>query len=103
MNEKRKQYPSDVSDEEWAFCAAYLTLMTEVAPQRVYPLREIFNALRYQVKAGGVWRTICRHGTLFTSKPSAGSKRVVSRQWPTICEPFSVWLWNEKPIPAPSF
>jgi transposase len=56
MNEKRKQYPSDVSDEEWAFCAAYLTLMTEVAPQRVYPLREMFNALRYQVKMGGVWR-----------------------------------------------
>jgi transposase len=53
MKEKRKQYPSDVSDEEWAFCAAYLTLMTEVAPQRVYPLREIFNALRYQVKMGG--------------------------------------------------
>jgi transposase len=52
MNEKRKQYPSDVSDEEWAFCAAYLTLMREVAPQRVYPLREIFNALRYQVKMG---------------------------------------------------
>src|SRR5580692_2836652 len=56
MNERRKNYPSDVGDEEWAFCAAYLTLMTEVAPQRVYPLREIFNALRYQVKAGGVWR-----------------------------------------------
>jgi transposase len=56
MNEKRKQYPSDVSDEEWAFCVSYLTLMTEAAPQRVYPLREIFNALRYQVKMGGVWR-----------------------------------------------
>jgi transposase len=56
MNEKRKQYPSDVSDEEWAFCVSYLTLMTEAAPQRIYPLREIFNALRYQVKMGGVWR-----------------------------------------------
>ena len=56
MKEKRKQYPSDVSDEEWSFCVGYLTLMTEVAPQRIYPLREIFNALRYQVKMGGVWR-----------------------------------------------
>lgn len=56
MNIKRKSYPSDVSDEEWAFCASYLTLMTEAAPQRVYPLREIFNAVRYQVRVGGAWR-----------------------------------------------
>jgi len=56
MNEKRKSYPSDVSDEEWGFCISYLTLMTEAAPQRAYPLREIFNALRYMVKMGGVWR-----------------------------------------------
>lgn len=56
MNERRKSYPSDVSDEEWAFCVRYLTLMSEAAPQRLYPLREIFNALRYIVKMGGVWR-----------------------------------------------
>jgi transposase len=56
MNEQRKSYPSDVSDEEWAFCVRYLTLMTEGAPQRVYPLREIFNGLCYLVKMGGVWR-----------------------------------------------
>lgn len=56
MNEARKSYPSDVSDEEWSFCVSYLTLMDEAAPQRRYPLREIFNALRYQVKMGGVWR-----------------------------------------------
>jgi transposase len=35
----RKAYPSDVSDDEWAFVAPYLTLMTEDAPQRTYPLR----------------------------------------------------------------
>jgi transposase len=52
----RKPYPSDVSDEEWAFCAAYLTLMKEDAPQREYPLREVFNALRYLVRTGGSWR-----------------------------------------------
>jgi len=56
MNEKRKAYPSDVSDEEWSFCVSYVTLMTEAAPQRSYPLREMFNALRYQVKVGGAWR-----------------------------------------------
>lgn len=56
MNQARKSYPSDVSDEEWNFCVSYLTLMNETAPQRVYPLREIFNALRYLMRMGGVWR-----------------------------------------------
>ena len=56
MKLTRKSFPSDVSDEEWSFCAPYLTLMNEKAPQRAYPLREIFNALRYLVKMGGVWR-----------------------------------------------
>ena len=46
------QYPSDVSDEEWAFCAPYLTLMKEDAPQREYPMRSLFNAARYMVRAG---------------------------------------------------
>jgi transposase len=56
MSTKRKSYPSDVSDEEWGFCVKYLALMTEQAPQRVYPLREMFNALRYQIRVGGAWR-----------------------------------------------
>jgi transposase len=30
------KYPSDVSDEEWAFVAPYLTLCREDAPQRNY-------------------------------------------------------------------
>jgi transposase len=32
----RKPYPSDVTDEEWAFVAPYLTLMRPDAPQRVH-------------------------------------------------------------------
>lgn len=52
----RKPYPSDVSDEEWAFVAPYLALMREDAPQREYPLREVFNGLRYVVKTGAPWR-----------------------------------------------
>lgn len=54
----RKPYPSDVSDDEWAFVAPYLVLMTEEAPQRRYPLREVFNGLRYIVKTGGQWRSM---------------------------------------------
>ena len=53
---ERKAYPSDVSDEEWALVAPYLTLMTEDAPQREYPLREVFNGLRWMARAGASWR-----------------------------------------------
>ena len=56
MANARKTYPSDVSEEEWAFCAPYLTLMKEEAPQRKYSLREVFNALRWLVRAGCPWR-----------------------------------------------
>lgn len=54
----RKPYPSDVSDDEWALAAPYLTLMREDAPQRDYPLREVFNGLRWMVRAGASWRMI---------------------------------------------
>lgn len=52
----RKAYPSDVSDDEWAFVAPYLTLMKEDAPQREHSLREVFNGLRYIVRTGAPWR-----------------------------------------------
>jgi transposase len=54
----RKPYPTDVTDEEWAFVAPYLTLMDEDVPQRRYPLREVFNALRWIVRAGAQWRML---------------------------------------------
>lgn len=52
----RKPYPSDVKDDEWAFVVPYLTLMREDAPQREHDLREVFDALRWIVRAGSPWR-----------------------------------------------
>lgn len=52
----RRSYPSDVSDEEWAFAAPYLTLMRPDASQREYDLREVFNAVRWIVRTGSAWR-----------------------------------------------
>src|SRR5919206_14169 len=52
----RKPYPTDVTDEEWAFGAPYLALLPEEAGQRRYELREVFNALRWIVRAGAPWR-----------------------------------------------
>jgi transposase len=54
----RKPYPSDVSDDEWAFVAPYLTLMTAEAPQRTHSLREVFNGLRWMARAGAPWRRL---------------------------------------------
>jgi transposase len=54
----RKPYPTDVSDEEWAFVAPYVALVREDAPQRRYDLREVFNALRWIVRAGAPWRLL---------------------------------------------
>lgn len=72
----RSGYPSNVSDEEWALLAPYLCLMAEEAPQRAYSLREVFNALRWIVRAGASWRimpnAICLPGRSSTSKRSVG-------------------------------
>src|SRR3569833_3408783 len=58
MPHDRKPYPSDVSDDEWSLVVSYLTQMTEDAPQRDYPLRELFNGLRYVVHYGIAWRAM---------------------------------------------
>ena len=52
----RKPYPSDVTDDEWAFVAPYLTLMRPDAPQRLHDPREVYNALRWLVRTGAPWR-----------------------------------------------
>ena len=54
----REVYPTDVIDEEWDFVAPYLTLLREDAGQRVHGLRDLFDAVRWMVKAGCPWRMI---------------------------------------------
>jgi len=56
--QNKRPYPSDISDEEWAFAAPYLTLMDPQARQRKYDLRLMFNALRWMARAGAPWRLI---------------------------------------------
>lgn len=56
MSNIRKPSPSDVSDDEWALVAPYLTFLREEAVQRNNPLREVFNGLRYIAKTGSPWR-----------------------------------------------
>jgi transposase len=53
-------YPSDVTDEEWAFVLPYLLLCREDSPQRKHDLRTVFNAVRYVARTGGQWRFLPR-------------------------------------------
>ena len=55
---REKSYPTDASDAEWAFVAPYLALLPEDAPQRDHELREVFNALKWLVRAGAPWRLL---------------------------------------------
>jgi transposase len=52
----RKAYPSDVSNNEWAFVTPYLTLTREDAPQREHSLCGVFYGLRYIVHTTVQWR-----------------------------------------------
>src|SRR5690349_18286862 len=52
------RYPTDVTDDEWAFVAPYLTLLPEDVLQRKHELRQVFNALRWIVRAGAPWRLL---------------------------------------------
>jgi transposase len=58
MTPSRNLHPTDVSDEEWAFVAPYLIVLPEDAGQRAHSLREVFNGLRWIVRAGAPWRVM---------------------------------------------
>jgi transposase len=72
----RKRYPTDVSDDEWAFAAPYLALVREDAGQRGHDLRAVYNALRWVVHTGAPWR--CLPGDL--------------PPWPAVYQQARRWL-----------
>jgi hypothetical protein len=63
-------YPSDVSDEEWAFVAPYLALCREDSEQRDYSLRAVFNGLRNIVRTGGQWPLHAQRSASMNSRVS---------------------------------
>jgi transposase len=69
----RKPYQSDVSDDEWALVAPYLTLLREGAGQRRYPLREVLGGLRWIVRAGAPWRLMPNDLRGFAAWPATTS------------------------------
>ena len=58
MSEKRKAYPSDLSDKEWAQLEALIpTVKTGGRPAK-YTRREVVNAIVYVLRTGGSWRML---------------------------------------------
>jgi len=57
---ERLPYPSDLTDPQWQCIQAVLPTAKEgrTGRPRKYPLREIWNAIFYQARAGCAWRLL---------------------------------------------
>jgi putative transposase len=55
---KRKPYPSDLSDREWAVLAPFFPEPPTVERPRTHSWRELFNAMRYVARTGCAWRSL---------------------------------------------
>lgn len=55
---KRKPYPTDLTDAEWQKIAPYVPTAKPGSRPREHPIREILNAIFYLVRAGCTWRLL---------------------------------------------
>ena len=103
-NAPRKPYPSDVTDDEWAFVAPYLALVREDAPQREHALREVFNGLRYIVRTGGQWRWMPHDlppwPTVYQQSAALAGRRRVRGDRSTTCGRCCGWPRGAAPEPT---
>jgi putative transposase len=54
----RRTYPTDLSDAEWNCLEPHLPVPKSTGRPRIYPLREILNAIFYVVRSGCPWRLV---------------------------------------------
>jgi putative transposase len=54
----RKAYQTDLSDAEWSCLESYLPPPRDNGRPRIYPLREILDAIFYIVRSGCAWRLL---------------------------------------------
>ena len=73
---ERRGYPSDVSDEEWALVAPYVTLMTESGPPSggTPYARSLMGCAGWygRGRRGGCYRMTCRPGRWSINKRNGG-------------------------------
>jgi transposase len=58
MKTQRKNYPSDLSDGEWARLECYIPAAKAGGRPAKYERREIVNGILYVLRAGGSWRML---------------------------------------------
>jgi transposase len=54
----RKAYQTDLSDAEWGYLESHLPAPKADGRPRIYPLREILDAIFYVVRSGCAWRLL---------------------------------------------
>jgi putative transposase len=59
-NRDHLRYPSDVTDEEWAFVAPLIPKARRGGRKREVDIREVFNGVMYVLSTGCQWRYIPR-------------------------------------------
>ena len=92
MSVSRRSYSTDLTDAEWQILEPLLPGEKPGGRHRLYPLREIINALRYLLRAGcepvvrgGYCRTIFRTGEPFINISKSGSKTARGSKFTIIC------------------
>lgn len=58
MAVSRRSYSTDLTDAEWQILEPLLPAEKPGGRHRLYPMREIINALRYFLRAGCSWRLL---------------------------------------------
>jgi transposase len=58
MSVTRSRYSTDLSDAEWRILAPLLPEQKTGGRHRLYPMREIINAIQYVLRSGGAWRLL---------------------------------------------
>jgi transposase len=99
----RKPNPTDVTDEEWAFVAPYLTLMAPDAPQRRHDLREVFDALRWIVRASAQWRMLPTNFPPWPAVSQQGQRWIAAGCFDAMVHDLRAMLrWSEGRADAPT-
>jgi len=75
MSVARLSYSTDLTDAEWQILEPLLPAEKPGGRHRLYPIREIINALRYFLRAGCSWRLLPHDFP----------------RWRTVYEYFRVW------------
>jgi putative transposase len=73
--ERRRRYPTDLTDEEWERIGPLLPKPARRGRKPGVDLREILNAIRYLARAGCGWRLLPVHFGPSRSDPPEGGQQ----------------------------